>query len=105
MAQIQAVALESLAVHGGAKTVSEAKPAWPYVSDEEIEAVRQNLQKSRTDWSYLCAAGKGGPGQALEERMQRDLGVPHAIATAGGGPALHIACMASLQMGDEATKP
>ncbi|MCW8131153.1 MAG: DegT/DnrJ/EryC1/StrS family aminotransferase [Planctomycetota bacterium] len=100
----QTVALETppLALGGGPKAVSEPKPYWPYLTDDEIEAVRANLVKGRTDWSYMCAAGKGGPGQALEERVARDLGVPFVAATAGGGPALHIACMATLEMGDEA---
>ncbi|MBI3831884.1 MAG: DegT/DnrJ/EryC1/StrS family aminotransferase [Planctomycetes bacterium] len=102
MAHAATLEAQTLAIHGGAKTVSAPKPAWPYLLDEEIEAVRQNLIKGRTDWTYLCAAAKGGPGQALEERMQKELGVPHVVATAGGGPALHIACMAVLEMGDEA---
>jgi dTDP-4-amino-4,6-dideoxygalactose transaminase len=58
--------------------------------------------QGKTDWAYLCAAGKGGPGQALEERFQRELGVPFAVGTCGAGAALHIACMCVLEMGDEA---
>ncbi|MCZ7643669.1 MAG: DegT/DnrJ/EryC1/StrS family aminotransferase [Planctomycetota bacterium] len=97
-----AAAAEALAVEGGPKSVNAPKPHWPYLLDEEIETVRENLLRGRTDWAYMCAAGKGGPAQALEERLARELDVPFAVATAGGGPALHIACMACLEMGDEA---
>lgn len=105
MAQATETLIPPLAVAGGAKTVTEPRPVWPWLTDEEIEAVRQNLYKGRSDWSYMCAAIKGGPGQALEERVQRELDVPFVVATAGGGPALHIACMAVLEMGDEAIVP
>ncbi len=91
-----------LAIAGGPKTVTASKPGWPYLSDQEIEVVRQNLIKGREDWAYMCAAGKGGPGEALETAMKEQLDVPYAIATAGGGPALHMACMSALEMGDEA---
>ncbi|MBE7464389.1 MAG: DegT/DnrJ/EryC1/StrS family aminotransferase [Planctomycetes bacterium] len=97
-----AVAAEELAALGGAKSVTAPRTAWPYLTDEEIDAVRENLVKGRTDWTYLCAAPKGGPGGALEERLARELDVPFVVATAGGGPALHIACMSVLEMGDEA---
>jgi dTDP-4-amino-4,6-dideoxygalactose transaminase len=92
---------EQLAVFGGEKTVTESLPPWPFVTDEEIEAVRQALIESRTDWSQICAAGPGGRAQELEERFASELGVAHAIATCGGGPSLHMACMSVLEMGDE----
>lgn len=96
------LSLDALAALGGPKAVTRKKPAWPCPTDEEIAAVVASIRAGREDWRYLCAAPKGGPGEALEERMKRELNVPFAIATSAGGPALHIACMASLQMGDEA---
>jgi len=91
-----------LAVFGGSKAVTESLPAWPYVQDEEIDEVRQALVESRSDWAQICAAGAGGRAQQLEERFASEVGVRHAIATSGGGPALHMACMSVLEMGDEA---
>ena len=96
------IAAEQLAVSGGPRTVTEPLPHWPCPTLEEIEAVRENLLAARRETAYMCAFGKGGPGGALEERMAKELGVPFAIATSGGGPALHIACMSVLEMGDEA---
>jgi len=91
-----------LAVFGGSKAVTESLPAWPYVQDEEIDEVRQALVESRSDWAQICAAGAGGRAQQLEERFASEVGVKHAIATSGGGPALHMACMSVLEVGDEA---
>jgi len=92
---------EELAVFGGPKAVSEALPPWPYVSEEEIDEVRQALVDSRSDWSQICTAGTGGRAEELEKRFAAEVGVAHAIATCGGGPALHMACMSVLEMGDE----
>ena len=100
-AELDTAQVEQLAVDGGAKCVTESMPAWPCPNEEEAETVRINLLKAGENWLYMCAAAKGGPGRELEETMQRQLGVPYAIATAGGGPALHIACMSAIDMGDE----
>jgi dTDP-4-amino-4,6-dideoxygalactose transaminase len=91
-----------LAVFGREKTVTLAGPAWPYFSDEEIEAVRQGLLRSRTDWTEACTAAVGGDAEKLEKRFAESLGRRYAIATCGGGPSLHIACMAAgVGLGDE----
>jgi dTDP-4-amino-4,6-dideoxygalactose transaminase len=90
------------AVFGGEKAVTIGGPKWPYFSDEEIEAVRQDLLRSRDDWREACTAVGGGIGEALEKRFAESLGRKYAVATAGGGPALHIACLAAgVQLGDE----
>ena len=94
--------MEKLAIEGGAKAVTESAPAWPCFSDEEIEAVRECMIKSREDWRYACTAAGGGISEQLETRFAESLGRRHCIAAAGGGPALHIACMAAgVQLGDE----
>jgi len=91
-----------LAVFGGEKTVTLAGPPWPCFSDEEIEAVRESLVRSRTDWNEACTAGIGGCAEQLEKRFAESLGRRYAVATCGGGPALHIACMAAgVGLGDE----
>ncbi|HHH76181.1 MAG TPA: DegT/DnrJ/EryC1/StrS family aminotransferase [Phycisphaerae bacterium] len=91
-----------LACLGGVKTVAETTPNWPCPTDAEVEAVRQNLIKAQTTWGLMNTACGGGIGEVFENRFKQDLGVDHAVATSGGGPALHIACMAVLEMGDEA---
>ncbi len=95
-------ASSELAVFGGQKTVTLPTPRWPYFLDDEIEAVRQLLLRSREDGRESCSAGGGGTCEQLEKRFMETLGRKHAIATCGGGPALHIACMAAgVQLGDE----
>ncbi|MCZ7648901.1 MAG: DegT/DnrJ/EryC1/StrS family aminotransferase [Planctomycetota bacterium] len=91
-----------LAALGGPKAVTIQRPPWPWPNEAEIQAVLATLRKAPEDIANLCSARGGGPGEALEARMKRDLGVPYAIATCGGGPALHIACMCALEAGDEA---
>jgi len=95
---------QQLAILGGPRAVSFKRLAWPAPTDEEIEAVRKTLIRAREqgEISAMCSHAGGGPGQELEERMKQDLGVPYALATSGCGPALHIACMCVLEMGDEA---
>lgn len=93
---------EELAVFGGPKTVTLGAKPWPCFSDEEIEAVKEDLIRSRSDWREACTAVGGGTSGELETRFAAMLGREHAIATAGGGPALHIACLAAgVGLGDE----
>jgi len=94
--------MERLAIEGGKKAVTESAPPWPCFSDEEIEAVRECMIKSREDWRYACTAVGGGVAQRLEARLAESLDRRYCITTAGGGPALHIACMAAgVELGDE----
>jgi len=96
------VKTEALAVLGGPRAVSLSTPKWPFFSDAEIEAVRECLLRGREDWREACTAAGGGTCEALETRFAESLGRKHAIATAGGGPALHIACLAAgVGLGDE----
>lgn len=91
-----------LAVFGGEKTVTAAGKRWPWFSDAEIEEVRQCMLRSREDFTEACSALGGGIAEKLETRFAESLGRQHAIATSGGGPALHIACLAAgVQLGDE----
>jgi dTDP-4-amino-4,6-dideoxygalactose transaminase len=91
-----------LAIFGGEKAVTESSPPWPFFTDEEIEAVRQCMVRSRADWREACSAAAGGTAGAFEQRFAASLGRRYAIATAGAGPALHVACLAAgVQLGDE----
>jgi len=91
-----------LACCGGTKAVTESLPNWPCPTDGEIETVRQNLIRSKTEGGFLNSAGGTGLTLDMEACFRKELGVPYTIATSGGGPALHIACMSVLEMGDEA---
>ncbi|MBI2299150.1 MAG: DegT/DnrJ/EryC1/StrS family aminotransferase [Armatimonadetes bacterium] len=51
--------------------------------------------RSRTDWREACTAAGGGTSEELEKRFAEWVGRKYAIATAGGGPSLHIACLAA----------
>ena len=98
----QSAEKEKLAVFDGEPTVTADAPNWPYFADEEIEAVRRCMEKSREDWKWACSAVGGGPAEELEEMFEDYLGREFAVSTCGGGPALHIACMAAgIELGDE----
>ncbi|MCC7409762.1 MAG: DegT/DnrJ/EryC1/StrS aminotransferase family protein, partial [Phycisphaeraceae bacterium] len=91
-----------LAVLGGPKTVTESSPPWPYFADDEIEFVRQAMVEMRSDATLACTAWGGGWSEKLERRMADAMGRKFGIGACGGGPALHIACMAAgIEMGDE----
>lgn len=96
------MAEEELAVFGGKPTVTEKSPPWPYFTDEDIEAVREGLLRSREDWTWACTAAGGELTRTLEERFAQWLGRRYVLSTSSGGAALHIACMAAgIQLGDE----
>ena len=91
-----------LAIFGGEPVVTEKSPPWPYFTDEEIEAVRQGMLRSRRDWTWACTAAGGELTDRLERRFAESVGRNFAVSTSGGGPALHIACMAAgIELGDE----
>lgn len=91
-----------LAIEGGQKEVTLKSPPWPVVGEEEISAVVEALSKSSENWEYLCSAAGGGPTAEFEKAFADFMGAKHAMCTAGGGPALHIAVMAAgVEAGDE----
>ncbi|MBN1673504.1 MAG: DegT/DnrJ/EryC1/StrS family aminotransferase [Kiritimatiellae bacterium] len=92
----------NLACFGGTPTVTEPLPPWPCPNEDEVETVRRQLLGTGPYGRSMCVAGGGGTGEALEQRFKKEIKVPFAVATAAGGPALHIACMSVLEMGEEA---
>lgn len=93
---------EKLAIKDGPKTVTANSPAWPYFTGEEINAVRECMEQSRSDWKWACSAAGGGPAEQVEDMFEDYLGREYALSTSGGGAALHIACMAAgVELGDE----
>lgn len=93
---------KELAIFGGEKAVTASAPNWPWFTDEEIEAVRECMLRSRKDWREACTAMGGTTVGRFEQKFAESLGRRYAVSTAGGGPALHIACMAAgVELGDE----
>ncbi len=103
MATETSTEMSELAVFGGPKSVTETTGLpWPNFNDEEIEAARQTMIASREDWRDACSAVGGGVAERLEACFAQWLGVKYGVGTCGGGPALHIACLAAgVQLGDE----
>jgi len=94
--------MATLALFGGEKTVALSPGSWPRVGEEEIAAVVEAMRKSVEDTRYLTASGGGGPMEEFERNFARFMGTRLAMTTSGGGPALHIAVMASgVEAGDE----
>ena len=96
--------MTDLALMDGEKAVdgSYELPKWPRVGDEEIEAVTEALEASRDDVSYLTSYDGGPATEGFEEAFAATMDTEYAIATNGGGAALHIAVMAAgVQAGDE----
>ncbi|NUQ01612.1 MAG: hypothetical protein HUU35_17350, partial [Armatimonadetes bacterium] len=54
-----ATTISELAALGGPATVTATAPRWPYFTDEDIEAVRQIMLRSREDWREACTAAGG----------------------------------------------
>jgi len=91
-------ATSHLAVFGGEKAVTATVPPWPCYAEDEMEAVRQSMIRMGVDMAEVTSRGETVTG--FEKRFAESLGRKYAVTTSGGGPALHIACMAGgIQMG------
>ena len=96
--------MHDLAALGGEKAVDGTfeLPTWPQVGEQEISAVSDALEASESDISYLTSYAGGPATESFEEAFAETIGTEHAIATNGGGSALHIAIMAAgVKAGDE----
>ncbi|MGD9520106.1 MAG: DegT/DnrJ/EryC1/StrS family aminotransferase, partial [Armatimonadota bacterium] len=93
--------MTKLAIHGGEKTVNLAGPVWPRLSDEDVEVGKAALEAAKTDGSYLCAAGGGGPMEVFEQHFLAYQGAQYGFALGAGGHALHVACMVAAGPGEE----
>jgi len=96
----------TLAINGGKKVVTKEIPFWPKVGDEEIEAVRDALYRSREDIRYLTSFVGGGPVEEFERAFSGYMQCKYALSTNSGTAALHIALMAAgVEVGDEVIVP
>lgn len=75
-------------------------PAWPYIADDEIEAVSAVLRSGKINyWT-------GDQGRQFENKFAEYIGCKHAIALANGTLALELALKAiKIQAGDEVIVP
>jgi perosamine synthetase len=89
-----------LALNGGPRVREEPYPAWPALTDEDIEAVSQVLRSGRL--TQLT----GGTVAVFEEAFAAWHGVKHCVATSSGTTAIHTA-LAALDVGpgDEVIVP
>ncbi|MDD5704682.1 MAG: DegT/DnrJ/EryC1/StrS family aminotransferase [Kiritimatiellae bacterium] len=86
-----------LAILGGEKAITRAKPPWPVLTDEMVDAVVGALRNTR--WSV---ANRSGSIEELENAYREQLGAQFALATASGTAALDAAMFAvGIEPGDE----
>lgn len=89
-----------LALNGGPRVREGPYPAWPALTEEDVEAVSQVLRSGRL--TQLT----GGTVAAFEEAFAAWHGVRHCVATSSGTTAIHTA-LAALDVGpgDEVIVP
>jgi dTDP-4-amino-4,6-dideoxygalactose transaminase len=91
---------DQLAVFGGERSVTLSPPHWPLYTDAEKQAVVDCMDRMGHDMAEVTSRGE--TVQRFERHLAESIGRKHAVTTSGGGPALHIACMAAgVQLGDE----
>ena len=90
----------TLAIDGGARTVTEELPPWPQFDDRAIAAVEDVLRSGKVNyWT-------GSRGMEFERKFAEWQGSKFAISTATGTAALHVALSAlGIGPGDEVIVP
>lgn len=91
-----------LAIHGGEPAITRPGPhfVWPVVSDDTRSAVLRQLDES------LSLYDRSGVVARLEQRLETQLGVPHALLFNSGTSALYaLFAGAALGPGDEVLCP
>lgn len=91
---------ETLAIHGGPKSVEGPLPPWPCLDENAIKAVENVLRSGKVNyWT-------GHKGMEFEERFAKWQGSKFAISTTNGTSALHTALAAlGIGPGDEVIVP
>lgn len=73
-----------------------------YISQAQIDAVTNALQKARDDPTYLSSISGGGPVRAFEQAFSDAVGARYTLALSSCTAALHTALMAlNIGPGDE----
>lgn len=92
--------MDKLAIEGGPKAVTNRLAPWPQFDERTIQAVEQVLRSGKVNyWT-------GPKGMEFERRFAQWQGSRHAISTATGTAALHVALGAlGIGPGDEVIVP
>lgn len=92
--------MEKLAIHGGAKAVTNQLASWPQFDEKAIAAVTEVMRSGKVNyWT-------GTRGMEFERRFAAWQGSKHAISVATGTAALHVALSAlGIGPGDEVIVP
>src|SRR5579863_3288331 len=92
--------METLAIHGGPKAVTNKLAGWPQFDERAICAVEQVLRSGKVNyWT-------GRQGMEFEQRFADWQGSRYAISVATGTAALHVALAAlGIGPGDEVIVP
>jgi dTDP-4-amino-4,6-dideoxygalactose transaminase len=95
--------MSELALLGGDAVAEDvALPSWPQIGEAEKAAVADALEASDEDSSYLTSYDGGPATEGFEEAFADLTGTEYALATNGGGTALHLAMIgAGVEAGDE----
>lgn len=91
---------QKLAIHGGAKSVTNKLVGWPKFDDNAIQAVEAALRSGKVNyWT-------GPHGMAFEKKFAEWQGSTYAVSAATGTAALHV-CLSALGVGpgDEVIVP
>ena len=92
--------METLAIHGGPKAVTNKLAGWPQFDEQAIRAVEAVLRSGKVNyWT-------GRKGMEFEEKFAAWQGSKYAISAATGTAALHVALSAlGIGPGDEVIVP
>jgi dTDP-4-amino-4,6-dideoxygalactose transaminase len=92
--------METLAIHGGPKAVTNKLAGWPQFEERAIDAVRDVLRSGKVNyWT-------GRNGMEFERKFAAWQGSRHAVSVATGTAALHVALSAlGIGPGDEVIVP
>jgi dTDP-4-amino-4,6-dideoxygalactose transaminase len=91
---------EKLAIAGGPKAVKNTLAGWPQFDDNAINSVVEVLRSGKVNY------GTGPRGMEFERKYAQWQGSRHAISTATGTAALHVALTAlGIGPGDEVIVP
>jgi dTDP-4-amino-4,6-dideoxygalactose transaminase len=92
--------METLAIHGGPKAVTNRLAGWPQFEEKAVQAVEEVLRSGKVNyWT-------GKKGMEFEERFAAWQGSKYAISVATGTAALHVSLSAlGIGPGDEVIVP
>jgi len=94
------LSMETLAIHGGPRAVTNQLKGWPCFDERALDAVEEVLRSGKVNyWT-------GRKGMEFERRFAEWQGSKYAVSTSNGTSALHVALTAlGIGPGDEVIVP